>query len=241
MRLVRPYVLAAIALPLIVGCGDAGGPGDQPSESGDPHSPVPVLDPGAPLEPQMEAAILADDVDLVSDILAAGYDPTSPLDDGVNTLHRAACDSAADTIPVLVAAGVPLEERVNRQTPLMMAAAFGDYETTIALLEAGADVDAVDDFRFGARPIHIAVRWGNVEALSALVDFGVDVDMLDGINAHPLGWAAYFGEFEAFTYLLEQGADVNLRDDYGDTPLRAATRAGHEDIAAILRDLGAIE
>jgi cytohesin len=234
MRKASLLAWVAVALPILVGCGASTDSGEvSPSEG--------VFDPAAPLEPQMGVAIDADDAALVATILDAGFDPTSHFDHDLNALHRAAVSSASDLVPVFVSSGVPLEERVNRQTPLMMAVAFGDAETVTAFLDAGADQSVVDSGLFDALPIHVAARWGNVEALSALLAWGIDIDEKQGGNSTALIYAAYFGQLDAVNYLVSQGADINWRDDYGDTPLVAASRMGYNEVAAVLRDLGASE
>ena len=67
---------------------------------------------------------------------------------------------------------------LNRKTPLHLAAADGRVETIDALIEAGAQVYARDDSRYGVyiTPLHVAVAHDHEGAIAALVGAGADVN-----------------------------------------------------------------
>ena len=63
-------------------------------------------------------------------------------------------------------------------TPLHSAAGTGDTAALTALLDAGADPDALDSL--GAyTPLHYAARYGHAAAISALLDAGADPNACD--------------------------------------------------------------
>lgn len=76
-----------------------------------------------------------------------------------------------------------LPEWVAELPPLHRAAATGDVRTLRALIEAGADIDALDDPAVGGTPIGVAAVCGRVESIRALVEAGADIDKLDAVGA----------------------------------------------------------
>ena len=121
-------------------------------------------------------------------------------------------------------------------TPLMYAAAGGSVDALRALIAAGADVNAANDF--GAT----ALMWGitDAEKVRALVAAGADVRARSRMGRTPLYLAAANdGSSATVKLLLERGADPSARDNQQSTPLIAAALAN--DIAGIrlLLDRGA--
>ncbi|MEP6962268.1 MAG: ankyrin repeat domain-containing protein, partial [Acidobacteriota bacterium] len=85
--------------------------------------------------------------EVASALIAAGADVDGVESTGVNLLHWATITNRPALIPVLVKAGVPLNETdENGFTPLMYAATidFGDTKALDALLAAGADPNIKD-------------------------------------------------------------------------------------------------
>ena len=62
----------------------------------------------------------------------------------------------------------------DRWTPLHFAATYGRTDIAQALITAGADVNAKDEF--GYTPLHLAARDGQVEIAQALITAGADVN-----------------------------------------------------------------
>ena len=63
---------------------------------------------------------------------------------------------------------------IQASAPLHSAAAEGDIEAITALLNAGADLNAKDEW--GKSPIHVAAENGRAWAIRALLDAGADPD-----------------------------------------------------------------
>ena len=126
-------------------------------------------------------------------------------------------------------------------------------------VEAGATVDATDDF--GRRPLHHAVAAGHDDLVELLIERGANVNAADEDRMTPLHWAAARGidkrfwgglaptppksvvlgsqHREILEQLIAAGADVNARDKKKRTPLRLAVKGKHTDLEAILRKHGA--
>ena len=67
-------------------------------------------------------------------------------------------------------------------TPLHIAAIWGDADAIESLLAAGADVNAKGDM--SCTPLHYAVSQGKVEAAKSLIKHGASLDIKDEIS----GW-----------------------------------------------------
>jgi uncharacterized protein len=131
-------------------------------------------------------------------------------------------------------------------TPIHQAAWKGDLEAVRALVEAGADINALD--ANGGTPLHWAARGGHAlgphrcrgEAgdrppfVTALLELGADPNIRDGrprIPGASSGWtplvvALHHEQFESAAVLLQHGADPNLRTDQGTTVMEVASGEG---------------
>jgi ankyrin repeat protein len=107
--------------------------------------------------------------DVVQALVEAGANVSLTESSGINLLHWATITNRASVIPVLVKAGVPLNETDEfGYTPLMYAASVdeGDTETLKALLEAGADRGIRNGE--GRTALEQARRYKHVERMNAL-------------------------------------------------------------------------
>src|SRR5262249_30829295 len=97
----------------------------------------------------------------------------------------AAREGRADRIATLAKQGADPNEQagVNGWTPLMHAIHKNQKGSVIALLDAGADVNARG--RGGETPLMMAAGYGYTDIVNALLDRGADarVEMSDGSNA----------------------------------------------------------
>jgi RNA polymerase sigma factor (sigma-70 family) len=154
----------------------------------------------------------------------------------------------------------------DRVTPLHYAAEHGQIEVARALLERGADINAVEpshqltplgwattfprrlqremaEFLLsrGARlDIHSAAALGmthDVEVLLRQDPSLADQRLTDNNGAlAPLHLAAWWGHTETVRLLLAHGADPTAQDWQGKTPLERARQHGHAETAAVLRE-----
>jgi ankyrin repeat protein len=150
----------------------------------------------------------------------------------------------------LLQAGAPVNGNPGaRETPLITAASYGDAEVARALIEAGADIEAVSAPNSGGVPSgtalsHAAV-FGMTGVLDVLVAAGARVDSLEmaaaagDITAWPLGrftrqsriraltFAADHDRLEVIDQLVAAGTPVNEADaEWGRLPLHIAAESG---------------
>ncbi len=121
---------------------------------------------------------------------------------GWTPLMIAAAERHSETVAILLAAGADVNKR-NRlgRTALMFAAFYGDVRIAKALLDHGADVDAVDGET--SRPaLAAAAMNGHLEVVRLLLDKGADTSIRDREGSTALGWAKKRG-FTAVSNLLE--------------------------------------
>ncbi|KXZ44528.1 hypothetical protein GPECTOR_66g256 [Gonium pectorale] len=63
---------------------------------------------------------------------------------------------------------------LNHGTPLHIAACEGYVKAIVALLQAGANIDAAN--KDGWTPLHIVAKNGHVKAIAALLQAGANID-----------------------------------------------------------------
>jgi len=120
---------------------------------------------------------------------------------------------------------------------LHRAAALGDCTEVRRLLEAGADIEAVNEA--GLTPLIMAADAGHPEVVRLLIENGVAVDgcTKDGFTA--LMVAAARGCTETAQLLANGGASIDLQDRYGWTALMRAAYSGEYSTAWLLTGAGA--
>ena len=120
-------------------------------------------------------------------------------------------------------------------TPLHLAAAYGKWPAVSALLDAGADIDAIDDHN-GATPLGFALIASKprLDTIALLLERGADPNApIKSWQGTPLHTTA---DPAVAALLLAYGADVNAPNEYSATPLHTAKSAG---IFALLLGSGA--
>lgn len=126
-------------------------------------------------------------------LLLAGADSSIAAGSGVTPLVAAVAARRESLVTLLLEHQVAVDQRLpNDTTALMVAAAMGHPEILEALLDGGADVNAVD--ASGRSALHAAAQFG--------------FEHNDSLRARRL-----------FDGLLKRGADINHADSEGKTPL----------------------
>jgi ankyrin repeat protein len=135
----------------------------------------------------------------------------------------------------MIAAGVDVDAPdAGGDVPLIMAAYLGHTEITRLLLEAGADVAAVDP-GMKATALHAAAYAGRTEPAKLLIQHGIDVDAQGPYNGYTaLHDAIWQNNVETARVLIEAGADLALRNHEGQTPLEMAQARGRKQIVAMI-------
>ncbi|CAI4215799.1 unnamed protein product [Parascedosporium putredinis] len=101
-------------------------------------------------------------------------------------------------------------------------------EEVVKLLEAGADINAVDE-KHRQTPISLAAENGYFELLRTLYDRGADLECSDEDGWSPMWTVPDKGVTKA----------IDLGDDEGQTPLMLATKRGRDDNVQVLLEAGA--
>lgn len=112
----------------------------------------------------------------------------------------------------------------------------GPTRLVAELLEAGADPNVEDPAGFP--PLLAALDADEpLEVVRLLVAHGADLAQRGTNDWTALHRAANYGLIEVVRFLLEHGADPHLRTRIDDnaSPREEAERAGHEDVAQLLR------
>jgi cytohesin len=122
-------------------------------------------------------------------------------------------------------------------TPLHWAGHMGRTAICRALLDAGADVDALGLLH--DTPLHWAARGGYIEVAEVLLGKGGRVNAGAAQLGTPLCWAARTGQVGMGQLLLERGADISAPDANGRAPLHLAALYGHVGFTRMLLTHGA--
>ncbi len=103
---------------------------------------------------------------------SAGNRPAQPSSVPACALHLAVCEGSVAGTRRLLRAGADPNEREDREgwTPLHVASGMGQEECASALLEEGADPNALD--RAGWTPLHSASRFGHARIVQLLCAAG---------------------------------------------------------------------
>lgn len=117
-----------------------------------------------------------------------------------------------------------------------LAAFFSQPEAARLLLERGSDPRAVSETFGNVTPLHSAAAAGNGDTVRALLAAGADPNARQQGAFTAIHAAAQNGDAQMLEDLLAAGADPSLATDEGKQAIDFATEAGHDAIAARLRD-----
>ena len=119
---------------------------------------------------------------------------------------------------------------------LGFAAAAGNLEKCKALLDEGADVNAIWG---GSTPLMAASQKGYTEIVKLLLKKGADPNFQDpmgGKTALILAVEAQNPKLELAKALLDGGAKPNLKDKKGNTAADLAAKADRKEITKLLQE-----
>ena len=123
-------------------------------------------------------------------------------------------------------------------TALHLAAFMGHHEVACALLDHGADIEAVSTNSIANRPLHAALAGkGARDVIEMLIDRGADVNARAELDLTPLHLAAARGNMPITRRLIELKVDPAARMTDGKRPADYAAERGHPEVAALLNAL----
>lgn len=169
-------------------------------------------------------AVGAGDLEAVDLLLRAGVDPDGRGASGTAALvaiaGRGDDEHQLEIVQRLLDADA--DANLDGGLALVRAGFSGNRDVVEALLDAGADVDAVDPST-GKTPLMYAAQQGNADVAELLIDEDADVDAREtkyGFTA--LMIASDRGELEVVKLLLDADADVDVTTENGRSALRLA-------------------
>jgi ankyrin repeat protein len=187
---------------------------------------------------------------------------------GVSAILKATYYGQKEVVAVLLASGIELnvfEAAATGQTervralikrdasltnafspdgfmPLGLAVFFGHLETVEALLAAGAEINVATRESMKVTPLHSAAAARQLAIARVLIAHGAKVNASQAESGFtPLHEAALSGDVEFARLLLEHGAEINAKMKDGKTPLAFALERGQSEMAAFLRERGAMK
>jgi ankyrin repeat protein len=157
--------------------------------------------------------------DQVKQMLSAGVDPDSRLNDGSTALHWAVLRDQLETVDILLKAGAdPVALNRNGISPLFLAVQNGSEAVVARLLEAGADPNTLAES--GETILMTAAHTGKPEVVELLLANGAFVDARDpDFQQTALMIAVRDGQTEVVDMLIRYGAMVDARTRLGPTPV----------------------
>lgn len=120
------------------------------------------------------------------------------------------------------------EEDVNMNESLFSVAAEGNVEEMVALLDAGAPINAVNNE--GNTAVMMATQNNHVDAVKMLIEQGADLNLRNDRQDNVLLYAGAEGLLEIVQLAIKAGADTTLTNRFGGTALIPAADRGHIDV-----------
>ncbi|XP_014679678.1 PREDICTED: putative ankyrin repeat protein RF_0381 [Priapulus caudatus] len=192
-------------------------------------------------ETSLHHAARSGQLDIVRLLLEAGADPNvAATDIRVTPLMWAAWEGAEAVVRMLLSHGADANAaNCCGQTSLRHAAHYGQLDTMLLLLEAGADPN-VAETENGKTPLMEAARKGKEAVVQMLLSHGADANAADSYGETSLHHAAHYGQLHIMLLLLEAGADPNVAETQsGKTPLMKVMRECEEAAVQMLLSHGA--
>lgn len=176
-------------------------------------------------------AIQRDDAAAVRTLVARGFDPNTVNPKGEPALIVAIRGPALKVVNALLESPkTQVEVRTaNDESPLMLAALKGHYETCQHLIARDADVN-----KPGWTPLHYASTSGHVAIMRLLLDNHAYIDAASPNGSTPLMMAAMYGTVDALKLLIGAGADPTLKNAKGLDAMDFARQVQREDFVLLI-------
>ncbi|XP_069559987.1 B-cell lymphoma 3 protein homolog [Brachyistius frenatus] len=186
----------------------------------------------------LHLAVITKQANMVETLLGAGADPAALDRNGQTTLHLCCEYDQRDCLSVVLSlssSSTCLEIRnYEGLSPLHLAVLQGHKDLARMLLDAGADINAMD-VKSGQSPLMHAVESNNSDMVHFLIETGCDVNSQSYSGNTALHSACGRGHVDTVRLLLKSGADSSLKNNHNDTPVMVAK---NKKIAEVLRGRG---
>ncbi|KAF6716581.1 B-cell lymphoma 3 protein [Oryzias melastigma] len=186
----------------------------------------------------LHLAVITKQPNIVDALLGSGADPAALDRHGQTALHLCCEYDQRDCLSALLsrASSSPCLEVRNFEglTPLHMAVQQGHQDLAKMLLDAGADINAMD-IKSGQSPLVHAVESNNAGMVHFLIENRCDVNRQSYSGNTALHVACGRGQVDIVRVLLKSGADSSLKNYHNDTPVMVAK---NKKIIDVLRGRG---
>ncbi|XP_068592554.1 B-cell lymphoma 3 protein homolog [Cebidichthys violaceus] len=186
----------------------------------------------------LHLAVITQQANMVEALLRDGADPAALDRNGQTALHLCCEYDQRDCLSVVLShsqSSTCLEIRnYEGLSPLHLAVLRGQKDLGRMLLDAGADINAMD-IKSGQSPLMHAVESNNADMVHFLIERGCDVNSQSYSGNTALHSACGRGQVDTARLLLKSGADSSLKNYHNDTPVMVAK---NKKIADVLRGRG---
>ncbi|KPN94323.1 ankyrin repeat domain-containing protein [Lysinibacillus sp. ZYM-1] len=112
--------------------------------------------------------------------------------------------------------------------PLITAAANGETDKVLTLLQDGININATD--QFGRTAVLAATYNNQVETVKALIQHGADINIRDNNLENVLLHAGASGYLEIVKLAIAAGADTKLTNRFGGVAIIPASERGYVEV-----------
>ncbi|KAL6109796.1 bcl3 [Pungitius sinensis] len=187
----------------------------------------------------LHLAVITQQAAMVEALLSGGADPAALDRNGQTALHLCCEYDQRGCLSVVLShaaqSSTCLEIRnYEGLSPLHLAVLRGQRDLSRMLLQAGADINAMD-VKSGQSPLMHAVESNNVDMVHFLIEGGCDVNSQSYSGNTALHSACGRGQVDTVRLLLKSGADSSLKNYHNDTPVMVAK---NKKIIDVLRGRG---
>ena len=179
-------------------------------------------------------AIRNDEVKVVSNLLARGFDPNTVSLNAEPAILLCLVHDSLKTFE-LIAKHPKTQLNVRNshaESALMLVSLKGHLPLAKLLVSRDADINHP-----GWTPLHYAATGGHVEIIQLLLDESAYIDAESPNGTTPLMMAARYGNAKSVQLLLNEGADYEVKNQLGLTALDFAIQGKRPDAIKLLESV----